>query len=81
MNREDEGGAWCPQGHVHDEGAQYLEVDLGAVHVVTATEVQGRFGNGLGKEFAESYKVQYWRSSLNRWVTYRDGYGDEVSKE
>ena len=48
-------------------------------HVVTKVEVQGRFGNGQGKEFAEQYKIQYWRRDIDNWETYRDGRGVEVS--
>lgn len=74
------GGAWCPRGMIYDEGIEYIEVNLGKGHVVTKVEVQGRFGNGQGKEFAEQYKLQFWRPAVNHWVTYRDGHGKEVSK-
>ncbi|KAF2361711.1 Serine-threonine/tyrosine-protein kinase catalytic domain [Trinorchestia longiramus] len=71
------GGAWCPRAMVFDEGLDYLEVDLVTNHVITKVEVQGRFGNGQGREYAEKYKLQYWRSSVQHWVTYRDGQGKE----
>lgn len=51
---------------------------LGVLHVVTKVEVQGRFGNGQGKEFARQYKLQLWRPGLDHWVTYVDGRGQEL---
>jgi hypothetical protein len=56
-----------------------LEIDLHSVHVITATETQGRFGNGQGVEFAEAYLLEYWRPRLGKWVRYRDIKGEEVS--
>lgn len=72
------GGAWCPREMVYREGLQYLEVNLGALHVVTKVEVQGRFGNGQGREFATQYKLQIWRPNMAHWTTYNDGRGEEV---
>ncbi|KAK8396491.1 hypothetical protein O3P69_005498 [Scylla paramamosain] len=72
------GGAWCPRDMVYKEGKEYLEVNLGALHVVTKVEVQGRFGNGQGREFARQYKLQVWRPGLTHWVTYMDGRGEEL---
>ena len=63
---------------VYDEGKEFLEVNVVKDHVVTKVEVQGRFGNGQGKEFAQQYKIQYYRHSLDAWITYRDGHGNEV---
>lgn len=73
------GGAWCPRPMIHNEGTEFLEINLGALHVLTKVEVQGRFGNGQGKEFAEKFKLQYWREGLAHWITYRDGRGNQVS--
>ncbi|KAK8724801.1 hypothetical protein OTU49_010926 [Cherax quadricarinatus] len=72
------GGAWCPREMVYREGAQYLEVNLGGLHVVTKVEVQGRFGNGQGREFAKQYKLQMWRPGMDHWTTYSDGRGEEL---
>ncbi|XP_069163604.1 discoidin domain-containing receptor 2 [Procambarus clarkii] len=72
------GGAWCPREMVYQEGLQYLEVNLGGVHVVTKVEVQGRFGNGQGREFAKQYKLQLWRPGMAHWTTYSDGRGEEL---
>lgn len=74
------GGAWCPREMVYHEGLQYLEVNLGAPHVVTKVEVQGRFGNGQGREFARQYKLQIWRPNMAHWATYNDGRGKEVGR-
>lgn len=74
------GGAWCPREMVYREGLQYLEVNLGALHVVTKVEVQGRFGNGQGREFATQYKLQIWRPNMAHWATYNDGRGKEVGR-
>ena len=74
------GGAWCPREMVYREGLQYLEVNLGALHVVTKVEVQGRFGNGQGREFATQYKLQIWRPNMGHWATYNDGRGHEVGR-
>ena len=56
-----------------------LQIDLHTVHVITATETQGRFGNGQGQEFTEKYILSYWRPELGKWVRYRDSTGNEVS--
>lgn len=57
-----------------------VQIDLQTVHLITATETQGRFGNGQGAEFAENYKISYWRPELNNWIRYRDHTGNEVSR-
>uniref|UniRef100_A0A0P4WCZ3 Protein kinase domain-containing protein n=3 Tax=Scylla TaxID=6760 RepID=A0A0P4WCZ3_SCYOL len=72
------GGAWCPREMVYREGTEYLEVNLGAPHLVTKVEVQGRFGNGQGREFARQYKLQLWRPGLSHWVTYTDSRGQQL---
>jgi len=63
---------------VYNEGADYLQIDLMQDHVITKAEIQGRFANGQGREYAEQYKLQYWRESIGTWVTYRNGQGLEV---
>lgn len=73
------GGAWCPRQQVTREGKEHLEVYLGRLHVVTKVEVQGRFGNGQGREYTEQYKLQYWRPGMEHWATYTDGTGNQVS--
>ncbi|XP_054275627.1 discoidin domain-containing receptor 2-like [Macrosteles quadrilineatus] len=78
LRGESHGGAWCPKHQVTTEPTEWLEVDLHKVHVITAVETQGRFGNGQGQEFAEAYLLEYWRPRLGKWVRYRDVKGEEV---
>ncbi|XP_064094014.1 discoidin domain-containing receptor 2-like [Macrobrachium nipponense] len=73
-----EGGAWCPKGQLNETSREYLEVDLGGVHVVTETGTQGRFGNGKGLEYTESYRIEYWRPGLSDFMRYTDGYGNQT---
>lgn len=63
LNLDTGGGAWCPKGVIDSSSAEFLQVDLGGTKVVTAILSQGRFGNGHGQEFAESFTIQYSRSS------------------
>ena len=58
----------------------FNQIELHTVHVITATETQGRFGNGQGAEFSEAYVISYWRPELNKWVRYRDHTGNEIIK-
>ena len=48
------------------------------MHVITATYTQGRFGNGRGQEYAEAYKIQYWRPGLTNFIDYHDSLGRTV---
>jgi discoidin domain receptor family protein 2 len=47
--------------------------------LVTASETQGRFGNGQGQEFAEAFIIEYWRHHLNRWVIYKNANSHQVN--
>ena len=79
MNIERLGGAWCPKGMVGgNESKQYLEVDLQTTHVISATETQGRFGNGAGVEYVEKYLLEYWRPGFTSWHIYKLWNGDKV---
>lgn len=78
LRTESHGGAWCPKNQITKEPKEWLEIDLHSVHVITATETQGRFGNGQGVEFAEAYLLEYWRPRLGKWVRYTDTKGQEV---
>ncbi|CAG9771115.1 unnamed protein product [Ceutorhynchus assimilis] len=71
VRNELNGGAWCPQNQATPETREWIEIDLHIVHMITATEIQGRFGNGQGVEYAEQYVLEYYRPSLNKWVRYR----------
>ncbi|XP_011873234.1 PREDICTED: epithelial discoidin domain-containing receptor 1-like [Vollenhovia emeryi] len=78
LKSENLGGAWCPKNQITKEAREWLEIDLHAIHLITATATQGRFGNGVGVEFAEYYLLEYWRPRLGKWVRYRDIKGEEV---
>ena len=71
-------GAWCPRPMIFDQGVEYLEINLVHIHIITKVEVQGRYFNSEGREYAENYKLQYWRPSITNWITYKDGQGEEV---
>lgn len=47
-------GAWCAQ---ENDGAQYLQVDLGQIHIVTGVAVQGK------------YEISEWAMRFRAWVT------------
>lgn len=72
------GGAWCPQEPATTELKEWLEIDFRSVHLITASEIQGRFGNGQGAEFAEHYMLEYWRPRLSKWIRYRNRQNEEV---
>lgn len=57
---------------------EYLEIDFVREHRITQTETQGRYGNGMGVEYAENFQLEYWRDSLSRWVPYKDHLGRTV---
>ncbi|XP_074028100.1 discoidin domain-containing receptor 2 isoform X2 [Leptinotarsa decemlineata] len=78
IRNEKNGGAWCPKAQISSEIKEYLEVDLQKNHLMTWTETQGRFGNGQGQEYAEAFLVEYWRATLNQWITYKDSRGEKV---
>lgn len=45
---------------------------------MTRVATQGRFGNGQGKEYAESFKFEYWRPGLDRFIRFKNRKGNEV---
>ena len=55
------GGAWCPRNMIGRDAGEWIEINLGVPHVITATETMGRFGNGQGAEYAEAYVIEYYR--------------------
>lgn len=79
IRQEKNGGAWCPKAQISSDVREYLQIDLPADHIITQTETQGRFGNGQGQEFAEYFLIEYWRTSLGRWVLYKDANNKQVS--
>lgn len=52
-SREGE-GAWCA---LENDGAQYLQVDLGQVHIITGVATQGK------------YEISEWAIRFRAWVT------------
>lgn len=74
------GGAWCPRPAIQHNVREWLEVALpgNGPYLVTASETQGRFGNGQGQEFAEAFIIEYWRHRLGRWVTYKNANSHQV---
>ena len=81
LHFDSSGGAWCPSRTVSKETVEveWIEVDLGEMHVVTHVLTQGRFGNGRGQEYAEAYTIQYWRPQMQDFKDYRDSMGRAVS--
>ncbi|KAM6038219.1 LOW QUALITY PROTEIN: epithelial discoidin domain-containing receptor 1 [Chlamydotis macqueenii] len=77
LGRSDGDGAWCPAGPVFPEEEEFLEVDLGRLHVVTLVGTQGRHAGGHGREFAHAYRLRYSRDR-RRWLRWRDRWGAEV---
>ncbi|XP_022905672.1 discoidin domain-containing receptor 2-like [Onthophagus taurus] len=78
IRTEKHGGAWCPLKQATTEPEEWIQIDLKTVHVITAAGTAGRFGNGLGVEFAEAYMLEYWRPRLSKWIRYHNYKGEEV---
>ncbi len=83
LNADKNGGAWCPAAPVSRDrpDSEWIEVDLGGMHVITGALTQGRFGNGRGVEYTEAYKLHYWRPGMTDFVEYQDSMGKTVSKK
>ncbi|KAJ9582368.1 hypothetical protein L9F63_003295, partial [Diploptera punctata] len=81
LRHDKNGGAWCPKRMVTQEAVEYLEVNLHTMHVLTSVQTQGRFGNGMGQEYAEVYKLEYWRPGFNTlWARWKDRSGKQYRK-
>ncbi|KAE9421224.1 hypothetical protein Angca_004859 [Angiostrongylus cantonensis] len=74
-------GAWCPLHQVNNTNKEWIQItfakDTGDFVVLTAVEVQGRFDEGRGMEFARAFKIEYWRPNLKSWFSYRNDDGIE----
>jgi hypothetical protein len=70
MRVDKNGGAWCPRNMIGRDASEWIEIDLRALHVITAAETMGRFGNGQGAEYAEAYVIEYYRWEENNICTY-----------
>ena len=75
LNGDRDGGAWCSASPVSRElgNNEWIQVDLGKIHVVTGVKTQGRFGNGRGAEYTEAYKLHYWRPGMTDFIKYSLG--------
>ena len=72
------GGAWCPKTQIHRDSYEYLEVDLGNLTVITKVETQGRFANGVGREYTSKYRLEYQRIENSHWHRYADVHLNEI---
>ena len=73
------GGAWCPKATIAPGVREWIQIDLKREYRITQTATQGRYGGGHGKEYAESFLLEYWRPSVGEWMTYRNHSGHSVS--
>jgi hypothetical protein len=55
-----------------------FQIDFHTPHLITALEVQGRFGNGQGQEFAEWFILQYQKRGIDGWTRYANRTGVQV---
>ncbi|KAK3589847.1 hypothetical protein CHS0354_015865 [Potamilus streckersoni] len=72
------GGAWCPKSVISKDSYEYLQIDFDKLTVITQVEVQGRFGNGKGKEYATHFLLEYQREDGGEWTRFRNKTGSEV---
>jgi discoidin domain receptor family protein 2 len=77
LNSNSAGGAWCPRSFISQESGlqEFLEVDLLQEHTITGIVTQGRFANGQGQEYAEFFKLQYWREGMEAFAQYQNKQG------
>lgn len=47
-------------------------------YVITKIATQGRFGNGMGLEYSETFWLHYTRDGIT-WIQWRNKYGEHVS--
>lgn len=76
IRQEKNGGAWCPKAQISSAIREYLEIDLTRNHLIAWTETQGRYGNGQGQEYAETFFLEYWREAA--WHQYKTLTGERV---
>lgn len=55
----------------------FFQVNLLKNFIIGGIETQGRYGNGTGREFAQFYILDYWRTGFlndndNVWIRYRN---------
>ncbi|XP_019870769.2 discoidin domain-containing receptor 2 [Aethina tumida] len=72
------GGGWCPKQQVERGIREFLQIDLGSVHMVTGVQTQGRYDRGRGQEYTEEYTLEYWRPDLQEWKEYKRWDGKQI---
>ncbi|XP_066156834.1 discoidin domain-containing receptor 2-like isoform X1 [Euwallacea fornicatus] len=72
------GGGWCPKQQIEKGVREYIEIDLGEVHVITGVQTQGRYDRGRGQEYVEEYLLEYWRPGLEEWKEYKRWDGKHI---
>uniref|UniRef100_H2Z885 Receptor protein-tyrosine kinase n=1 Tax=Ciona savignyi TaxID=51511 RepID=H2Z885_CIOSA len=73
LERNEGDGAWCPSGYIlPGESDQYLQIDLPEPNFITNVATQGRYANGLGREYTKSYMLNYSRDGETwfQWTNY-----------
>lgn len=83
LNSDASGGAWCPAKQLDSEvsGSEWIAVNLTNIrYTITGLATQGRFGNGMGVEFAEEYWIEYSRDGGLTWTKWRNRKGYHMIK-
>lgn len=78
IRSEIRGGAWCPKKQITKDSYEFLEIDVGQLHVISVIETQGRFGNGQGQEYTEQFRLEYQRERGGKWFQFRNRRGQEI---
>ena len=78
LNNHGGGGAWCPNSLISSSSTEFLEIDVGEEYLLQGVVTQGRFANGLGQEFAEYYRIQYWKEGMSEFKEYTTKDGSSV---
>ena len=78
LNSDVSGGAWCPQPQLDSlvSGSEWIAVNLTKRFTITGIATQGRFGNGMGVEYAEEYWIEYSRDGGATWLRWKNRKGD-----
>ncbi|KPM09874.1 Discoidin domain receptor-like protein [Sarcoptes scabiei] len=81
LNRELNGGAWCPASQIDgsNSGHEWIQINFTEPYLITMISTQGRFGNGLGVEYAEYFWLEYTRDGY-KWSRWRDQFGEDDIK-
>jgi len=73
LNGNSGSGAWCAK--TATDRAEYLQVDMGAVHSVCAVVTQGK----RGSHWITSYKVRLSTDGVT-WKSYKENNVEKVTK-